>query len=189
MLRPSIEQPGDDDVAGANAHVYPLPRRWVNARNAPHPVSIAKRFSAMALLAYNRLGGKLIGIDILLAEATGKRLELLLELVPAARSVPGHSSCKTRDHCLRTVSRDHEHICLCLALRPGSHANRSAWKGQNRIPGGSPPDDEARMQSLTVSHLYRERQVMVNPANLMSGNLRVIRRARKDIPTADCRRH
>ena len=37
----------------------------------------------------NRPGGNLTGIDLLLAETAGKRLELLLELVPAAKSV-GH---------------------------------------------------------------------------------------------------
>ena len=35
----------------------------------------------------NRPGGNLTGIDLLLAESAGKRLELLLELVPAAKSV------------------------------------------------------------------------------------------------------
>jgi len=35
----------------------------------------------------NRPGGNLTGIDLLLAETAGKRLELLLELVPAAKSV------------------------------------------------------------------------------------------------------
>jgi putative ABC transport system substrate-binding protein len=35
----------------------------------------------------NRPGGNLTGIDLLLAEAAGKRIELLLELVPTAKSV------------------------------------------------------------------------------------------------------
>jgi putative tryptophan/tyrosine transport system substrate-binding protein len=35
----------------------------------------------------NRPGGNLTGIDLLLAETAGKRLELLLELVPTARSI------------------------------------------------------------------------------------------------------
>jgi putative tryptophan/tyrosine transport system substrate-binding protein len=35
----------------------------------------------------NRPGGNLTGIDLLLAETAGKRLELLLELVPAAKSI------------------------------------------------------------------------------------------------------
>ena len=35
----------------------------------------------------NRPGGNLTGIDLLLAETAGKRLELLLELLPAAKSI------------------------------------------------------------------------------------------------------
>jgi putative ABC transport system substrate-binding protein len=35
----------------------------------------------------NRPGGNLTGIDLLLAETAGKRLELLLEMVPAAKSI------------------------------------------------------------------------------------------------------
>jgi putative ABC transport system substrate-binding protein len=52
----------------------------------------------------NRPGGNLTGINLLLAETAGKRLELLLELVPAAASIaylrnptnPGYEQSETR---------------------------------------------------------------------------------------------
>jgi ABC-type uncharacterized transport system substrate-binding protein len=59
----------------------------------------------------NRPGGNLTGIDLFLAEVAGKRLELLLELVPAAKSIaylrnptnPVFAESETREVQLRRV--------------------------------------------------------------------------------------
>ena len=67
----------------------------------------------------NRPGGNLTGIDLLLAETAGKRLELLLELLPAAKSIaylrnptnPVFAENETRE--VQVAARAHE-VALLL---------------------------------------------------------------------------
>ena len=67
----------------------------------------------------NRPGGNLTGIDLLLAETAGKRLELLLELLPAAKSIaylrnptnPVFAESETRE--VQIAARAHE-VALLL---------------------------------------------------------------------------
>jgi len=73
----------------------------------------------------NRPGGNLTGIDLLLAETAGKRLELLLELLPAAKSIaylrnptnPVFAESETRE--VQIAARAHDVALLLVnANRP-----------------------------------------------------------------------